>query len=227
MRFLLYVPGPAKGKTPQDELTRVGLGEIAAQVDTGDTPTGPDGKGGLLFGWLDSIQNRFGFLPDQQTWIPSAASGDRATGAYWVGLWNEDAPTEEDLRRPDHRAGSWVTLGDGGKWLVPTLGTLDRHPRLQPDGSLQWCIDEAFNWLVTDLEKREATGVTRTTQNGQEVRSFIYDDEKDFWFLCRLLQINYRLTPEVVSHLGLLTRVTIRAMVATMMDMVLVEDDAA
>lgn len=223
MRPLLYIPKTAKDQQPREHMADVGLEEIAAGLDVRQVAEGPDNTGGLLFGWLSPTQSQFDHFPNKQTWVPSAKRGDLPSGAYWIGMWDDSPPTEEDLRRPDHRPGAQVVLGNGESWAVPTPNSPERFPQLNADGTLTWVVDERYNWLVTDLDKRKSTGALTTEVNGKEHVSFIFDDEADFWFLARVLQINYRVTPEVVAHMRLLTQDTIRAMVAGMLGMTLVE----
>jgi len=231
MRPLIYIPG-REDRSPAEHFAAVGLGEISAGLDVMRPTSGPvamSGDPGLLFGWLSPTQNQFDYFPDKQTWIKSAANGDLNAGAYWVGIWNESPPTEEDLRRPDHRAGAQVVLGDDGSWSIPTLGQMDRIAKLQDDGRLVWCVDEQYNWLVTDLEKREATGTIpqdpepdgTAKLKAEGIRTFLFDDTADWFFLSRVLQINYRITPELVSYLGLLSRDSVRGIVSGMMGLTL------
>lgn len=220
MRFLLYVPGTSHDGSPHDILSSVGLGEIAQGVDTRVVDDGPIGTG-LLFGWLSSTQNQFDFFPDRQTWSPASTQWGGELGRYWVGIWNDDPPTETDLRRPDHRAGVQIELGNNESWSIPTPNTLERYPRFDDDGKLFWACDEQFNWLTTDLEKRKASGLITREENGKTITSFVYDDESDFEFMCRLLQINYRVTPEVVAQMNLLSETAIRNIIAGLFGMTL------
>ena len=200
MRFLIYVPQThiQPNDTPQETLTRVGLGEIAQGVDPLNEPSGPDGKGGRMFGWLDSQQADARYLPEQQTWLPSLRPGE-----YWVGVWNDSAPTETDLRRPDHRGGARIQLDNGETWAVATTDTLVRYPHPDPDnpGKIRWCVDETLNWLVTDVDKIVAERVVGKDDDAH----LMFDPDADFDFFCRLLQINYRITPEIVMHLQLMS----------------------
>ena len=214
MRFLIHIPTKAGEKAPPaPELFRsVGLPESLAQGVDVMPKEGPGGPG-LMFGWLDSKQPDNRYLKDQQTWIPSNTQWGGKQGAYWVGIWKDSPPTEQDLRRPDHRQGVQIRLGDDDSWSIPTPNTLDRFPQFDSQGKLTWSVDEEFNWLTTDLEKRKSTGLN---EDGDTV-SFIYDDETDFEFICRLIQVNYRITPEVIVHLRLLSETAIRGIVSGLM----------
>ena len=215
-RIQVYIPHEIAGSDvkPEDALKQVGLEYMSRGADVFECPQGPDGKLGRRFVWLDQLCMRGAdYKPDEQTWIPAAQRNGLGSDRYWVGIWDDSPPTEEELRRPDHRKGKFVKLGNKASWLITTPQTLDRVARLKRDGSIQWCVDEAFNWLVTGLEKIEADSVIR--DGDTEVIAF--DLEREFWFACELMQINYRVTPEVCSHLGLITEDTVRPLVAGLM----------
>lgn len=215
MRFLVFVPTDQSSlsKSPKDVLQSVGLGELAAGIDVRRVQ-GPEEKAGLLFGWLSPDQNQLRYTPSEQTWIPSAKHGDRESGAYWVGFWNSAPPTERDLRRPDVRKGNFVRLGNGESWSICDLEKLDRFPLLQPDGTLKWVVDERYNWLVTEVEKRCVEAIVANDEGGMILT---FDLTNDWFWLVAILQINYRITPEVVSHLRLFSQESLQNLVAQVM----------
>lgn len=221
MRFLIYIPGQNSDGTAKELFGKVGLGDIAGGIDVKPSE-GPDGERGKLFGWLSSTQNQLIYKPEAQTWIPSAKSGDRESGAYWVGIWNDSPPTEEDLRKPNHRRGSFIKLGNGERWSVVLPGDLERFPLLNADGSLTWVVDESFNWFVTEIDKRRADAYSTIDENGY--MELCFNLAPDWHFLVSVLQINYRVTPEVVSHLRLFSQNGLQALVSNLMGMPLLSD---
>lgn len=222
MRPLLFIPGePAD--TPKKAFESVGLGSLSGGAECVRS-SGPDQKSGMLYAWTDPRNNQIRYAPEEQTWLPAIGRNGTKAGRYSVGVWNTSAPTEDDLRRPDHRAGTLVRLGNGDLWKITTPETLDRYPVPGPDGKLTWAVDADFNWLVATLEKRKAAGVVTRQENGQEITSIVMDDEADFWFLCDVLAINYRITPELVAHMRLLSRRAIRELTAAMFGLVLKGD---
>ncbi len=222
-RFQIFIPADVGNlKSAEAAFTDVGL-DFLQGADSQIVTDGPDGKPGRVFAWLDPTKARIGYRPDEQTWIPAAQNGDLETGRYWVGIWNDDPPTESDLRRPDHRQGEFVQLGNDESWLITAPHNLDRYPDLQPNGSINWCVDEEFNWLVTDLEKRKAESVLSAKDSDSKLFTMLFDDDRDFFFLCRLLAINYRITPEVCAHMRLFTMQPIRRIVAALMGLRLKE----
>ncbi len=227
MRPLFFVPISGQPTdSPETLFRKVGLPFPAVGIDSIRTQ-GPDGQTGILFAWLDPKNNQLRYSSKEQFWIPAVAQDGMTAGRYWVGMWSDSPPTERDLRRPDHRRGNLVRLGNNERWLITTPETLERYAVPQPDGTLQWVVDEQFNWLVTELEHRKAAGIVRKDTDGKEVLSVLWDDENDFWFLCRLLAVNYRITPELVGHLRLFSNSAIREITAALMGLVLLSNEEA
>lgn len=218
MRPLLFIPGAKPEGSLQEEFRRLGLGELHRQIDCIPSE-GPDGQPGRLFAWLDPKNNQIAFRADSQTWLPASGFDGSTAARYWVGVWNESPPTEEDLRRPDCRRGEYVPLGNGQRWLITTPHHVDRFPVLTNSG-IEWAVDEQFNWLASALEKRRAEGLTQS-EDGKSVK-MSFDDVADFGVLCRVLQINYRITPELVAHLRLFSESAIRETVAALLGLKLV-----
>jgi len=216
MRFLIYIPGQNSTGTSKELFEKVGLGDIASGIDVKPSE-GPDGDRGRLCAWLSSTQNQLIYKPESQTWIPSAKAGDRESGAYWVGIWNDSAPTEEDLRKPNCRRGSFIKLGNGERWSVVVPESIDRFPLLNTDGTLTWVADESFNWLVTSIDKRRADALSTINDDGSVEISFNF--AADWQFLVKVLQINYRITPEVVAHMRLFSQQAIKELISALMGM--------
>ena len=215
MRYFIFVPGQSDGSV-KDRFNALGLGSIEHEIQ-GKPSEGPGDQRGILFGWLSSTQNNLIYKPEAQTWIPSAKAGDRETGAYWVGVWNDSPPTEEELRKPNHRRGSFVKLGNCERWSVVVPKDLDRFPLLNADGSLTWVVDEAFNWLVSSIDKRRSEALSTLQDDGTVEITFNW--EADWQFLVSVLAVNYRVTPEIVSHMKLFSQQSIRELISALMDM--------
>ncbi len=214
--FLIYIPGQKSTGTSKELFETVGLGDIAGGIDVKPSE-GPDGERGRICAWLSSTQNQLIYKPEAQTWIPSAKEGDRESGAYWVGIWNDSPATEEDLRKPNHRRGSFIKLGNGERWSFVLPGDLERFPLLNADGSLTWVVDESYNWMVTDIDKRRADAFSTLTEDG--LVEVTWNWKADWQFLVKVLQINYRVTPEVVSHMRLISQQAIQELISALMGM--------
>jgi hypothetical protein len=207
MRPLIFIP-QKDGKQPTFE--DVGLGDLSRGIDMIPSK-GPDGLSGMMCGWATPQDRDLLYNADNQTWIPASGRGGDA-GRYWVGIKNESLPTEKELLRPDHRRGKFITMADGKQWLITRPADLDRFPIPQADGSIVWSVDEKFNSIVTQLERIKAT---RLISDG-EASSFVFDMEDDFWLLCEILRLNYRMPPELVAHLRLLSDNSISETVAAL-----------
>lgn len=220
MRYLIFTP---KGETKlqgQALLESVGLGDHAKGFDVLPT-NGPGNVPGYLFGWLDHVQTRIAYKPEEQIWIPSLIEGERKEGAYFVGIWKDSPPTEQDLRKPEGRKGSWVTMADGTKWQFPTPTTLERFPEIK-NGKLTWVVDEQFAWFVNEIDKRRAMLTTDAETPGKAFVS--WDLAEDFGFIVRSLRLNYRIVPEVVVHRRLISETTLKSLTTGILGYTLIED---
>ena len=93
-------------------------------------------------------------------------------------------------------------MADGTRWQFPSPSTLERFPEIK-DGKLNWVVDEQFAWFVAEVDKRKAMLTVDPETPGKAYVS--WDLEQDFAFIVRALRLNYRLTPEVVVHLRLIS----------------------
>ncbi len=85
MRYLIFIPKGESKLQGHALLASVGLADHAKGFDVLPT-NGPGNVPGHLFGWLDHVQTRLAYKPEDQAWIPSIIEGDRKEGAYWVGI---------------------------------------------------------------------------------------------------------------------------------------------
>lgn len=80
------------------------------------------GLSGYIFAGSRTEHVRAEYKPQEQLW--------RNAGAYWVGVWKNNMPTEESLRRDEMIGGHRVKLLDGAEWLVPVARDLSGGTRL-------------------------------------------------------------------------------------------------
>lgn len=67
---------------------------------------------------------RVGYFKDEQTWRKLPTVDGRPE--LWVGYWNEAKPGPSDLERTNMLPGEVaMTLGDGHRWVIPTLTEFD------------------------------------------------------------------------------------------------------
>lgn len=219
MRYLIFIPKSDR-IVLNELLCSVGLADHAKGFDA--LPCcGPGDVQGWLFGWLDHVQTRIAYKPEEQTWIPSMIEGDQKEGAYFVGIWNDSPPTEQDLRRPEGRKGAWVTMADGNKWQFPTPTTLERFPEIK-DGKLTWVVDEQFAWFVQEIDRRKAMLTVDSETPGKAFVS--WDLQEDFAFIVRSLRLNYRIVPEVAVNLRLISMTALKSLTTGILGYTLLED---
>jgi len=207
MRPLFFVPDVDGRAIPPEEV----LGEIATGMDKIQC-TGPENKSGRMCAWLTPQDREYRYFPDQQTWTAASGHGGDA-GRYYVGISNEKPPTERELLRPDHRRGQFVKLGNDEQWLITQPEHLERYPMPQADGSLVWSVDAKYNSIVTHIDRIKASRVVKDLESS----TFIFDDVEDYYFLCSVLQLNYRITNEMVGTMRLFSDQAIREIIAALL----------
>ena len=225
MRFLIYIPGD--GTSSEQKLVDVGLPTLAQGCSAIATPAGPDGKPGVVFSWPTSDpRSTMGYLPDIQEWIPAEAVGDLAEKRYWVGFVKGLLPTPQELSRPMLLEGDddsrGTVLGDGRKWVIPAAGMLPKRSRYTSKGwgwevvkQFEAYWDESCQWYL-ELATKVLSDDRKTTVSA---------DCCDY--LTRALSLNYMVTPEVVSHLGLFNTLTIGPALKATIQGIAVRDEAA
>ena len=196
MHPLIFLPGT--NEKDAEQLADVGLPDLVHGAMAVSCPAGPNDHQGVLFGWRPrSGRMKIQFLgPEVQTWLPAVADPlqELEAGRYWVGWWTDTPPTPEILRREYPFAGREVALGDDHEWLIPIVEKLPAEMRLADDGSWRF---------VTQRQFHEFTLVARAFQErlAGDDAWFLWDEAANF--VLQALRLNYRLTPEIVSHLGL------------------------
>lgn len=204
MRFAIYIPG--NGIVDEKKLRDVGLPLLASGVSGIPTPAGPDGKQGVVFSWPTSDpRSTIAYMPDLQTWIPATAAGTLATGRYWVGFTNGSPPTPSDLAWNQQHNGKRLVLGDGQSWLIPEAGNLPRDCKRSDDGKWTYEINEKFReyWEESCQWYLDLIDCVVREDGLLEIAASCCD------YLVKALSLNYRITPEVVSHLNLFNTLTI------------------
>ena len=110
-QFLYFVPD--KQRLTLEQCKELGLG-YAFESNPSRRPvaSGPDGQRGAI---LCANDERIGYHSDKQTWRKTPKN----TANAWCGVWQDAAPTPDDLKRPHQLGGKWLTFENGTKWLVP------------------------------------------------------------------------------------------------------------
>lgn len=212
MHFQIYIPG-VHGADPE-HIARAGLGDLRENAHFVAAADGPDGRGGMVVSWPRSTAEPRGYRPEEQTWLPAVPQGERPARRYWVGVWNDDPPAPDDLRRGSHLEGYYVALGDGNEWAVPVARWLPGPIRLDPEtGAKTQEIDAAYR----DFFERSQRWYRMLFDADPEADQILVPE--DYWDYCvDALRLNYRLPQELVAHLGLITTVNWWAIVLTTLE---------
>lgn len=165
------------------------------------------GESGLLVfeGGLEGWRCRYD--ADGQEWVKLAGDGGEEV---WVGVWLDDLPGPEDLRRGDREflAGPEVELGDGRAWTIPRLRLATGQSGLPsalsvgPEGEVEEVPLRRYRELCRRGERVWAF-LMHVMQDAAPVEGF--SDAEMLELLVDLLAVNYRLGMEEARLLELLT----------------------
>lgn len=195
--FIPHQPGEPLGTAPQ-ALERLGLADLIAGHEGRDSQGPGEHSQGHLIAWRRPGKNeRMHFNAGEQTWIPSLPNGPdgQGRGRYWVGFWNDSPITPEDLYRPYAHAGPVMELGDGNNWRIPRLTELPNDYIRADDGTWKFEVQRQYHdlWLECEDWRERCFDPENRIADVFEVVEFCE----------RTLRQNYRLLPEVTSHLRL------------------------
>jgi hypothetical protein len=158
----------------------------------------PSGNPGILYAWRSKGDDQMIVRKDKQTWMKSVSG-------YWVGVWNDNLPTEAQLRRPYTQHGEWVEFGDRREtWKLPTPATIDQRIALSDDGSWVYRPIRELSWYSDEVSKRRSgCEIGEQHESGDLTINVSYDMFDVTSLIVRALRINYRLTPEVCHLLDM------------------------
>lgn len=200
MHFLVFVP-----KCSRSELESVakvaGLTPILGGHDCVDGQKGPRGLIGCMV-YHPTPESPWAHCDEaKQTWVSSIAKDENGNPRYYVGFWNDKPPQENQIRRNYTQEGGWIKFGDN-RWKLPTPLTVEAKAVYNDDGSMRWEVTRQFAWV-----RDEAEQLRQVYKDEGGARLYVYDVEPSAQinWLIKLLQINYRILPEVAVHLDLWT----------------------
>lgn len=206
MQFQLYLPA-AKSADP-DQLRAVGLADLAPgaqftvlgvdQAGPGSDPDGNPRRGGALVHWPSPNPGRLGYRPDAQEWLPAMPLDGLPPDRYFVGIDKAHPPAPHELLKNTLHPGSPVGLGDGQLWMIPHASQLPFDIIRDPaTGTVGYEPRPAFHFFWTKCAAWQR--MFDTFREGDQLPPI----EEQVEFLEEALRLNYRLTPEVISHLRL------------------------
>lgn len=206
MHFVIFFPG--SHPSSPELLKKHGMADLVAGYSAMNAASGPNKVPGLLYHWVP----RPHYDADSTEWIDC--------GAYFVGVHTEQKPTPSELQRARLFDGYAVRLCDGHEWIVPAAVRLPRDMRLE-GGKWTRRVKREFDDFWTKSE-RYFKQFVESVSNEEGVFSVDEDitqeqyDSEVMGYLIKALRLNYRITPELVSHLGLFdTKTIVDAAIAT------------
>ena len=203
----------------------------ARTYDAIGVDAGPDGRPGVIIARASS-DARLRYEPDRQVW--HACPGPEGAARFSVGWYTADPPGPDDLARDDGLRGVPLRLADGKDWIVPvaqlqpqvrtwtgTAWETRRDPRHDTLWELAERLKDRF-WEPINAARiawAEAAGAAEEAQTKQapdakeRIEAAVAAgvamkqalDALDPAETLGVLQVNYRLGPEEVGALGLLS----------------------
>lgn len=156
---------------------------------------GPDGDVGTFYFWCDptrqSRQMPLTYNEGIQKWT-------RASQTMWIGEERGLKIEPHDLARLEQYSSLEVMLADGQMWKVPITAHLPRTWGLGVDGAFTRAVRPEFREYC-ELSEDVWNSVVMGKESDARVQI-----PKAWDYCCRALALNYRVCPEIVSHLGLI-----------------------
>lgn len=223
--YLLFFEG-ARTCNSEQLLDKAGLSSLARDANPEVTvvPQGPTGSAGAIACWR-SGKTSHDLLPafdESQKWAPMAADPDvgREPGAVWIGWDPEKPPLPSELIRKKPFPGSFATLRDGRKWLIPEAFQLQRDfgidqktgrwvPVVAPEFETFCLRAEAIAFQFAQvIGKLEELQLSHPELNPKEIEAETsIEDALDM--AVEALALNYRVTKEIVANFRLFDRETV------------------
>jgi hypothetical protein len=197
MHFLLHLPNC----TPADLESRcraAGLSHLLGGHDVLPAHAGPRDTTGVMVGWLSPQAPHMHYAAERQQWFSGIVRGESGP-LYSVGIWTADPPKENELRRHYTQAGPLIELA-GQRWKMPTPDTVDSRAVYADDGSMRWEVVRQFAWMCDEAKSLRETYLE---EFGIRQTVFQIDPSAQINWLLKLLQVNYRITPEIAVALDL------------------------
>lgn len=184
--FSIYFPGAAGYS--DDHLRGAGLGDLLDDVAPSwhDFLPGPDGGAGVACAWATRP-----ILSGEFEWQKQPAG-------YWLGKAAGETPRPAWFARARQQLGADVVLADGHAWQIPIARQLPEILRLDAGGQWRGAVAPAYKafydlaWKALDWFVADASGTMWVS----------YQDGADF--IAQALAVNYRITRELASWLGLI-----------------------
>ena len=208
MHFFLYFPD--REMVGNEELRDLGLGNLIDGTGPGwRTIPGPNGGNGALATWTPEGKSAPFVVDDKQEWMKHPGSPRVDEGRYWFGFYPNDLPCPDDLKKTDQLDSLPAVLDDGNSWEIPIARYLPHancwdvksgkyNRQVVEQYKSFWEMSEKFaTQFFEQLELLEVSGLKGNL--GIEIPMELT------WDYCvRALEMNYRLSNELIQWFGLL-----------------------
>lgn len=224
--YVLHFPGVALGN--DELLATMGLQALAAECGASWWPGRGHERSGYFCSWNagdPTLQSTPGDCA--RTWqpLPANAACGRKEGDVWLGLEVRRPLQPRAIALRNQVRGYSLQLGDGRVWNVPALCHLSHVHRINGAGEYERRIADQYEALWAQSEQfasqfLEAAGLHQAReQQGLPPQDVHFTCAESFDFVCRCLALNYRLTPELVSLLGLIDDEAMRSVIKAAIDL--------
>ena len=218
MHYSLFFPDRVGSN--EEHFTQVGLDKLrgtgAQFVDL--RGRGPGGKSGVYVTWQPfrdaQLDPPLDYDPSWN-WVPAKGSEAKKLEPerYWFGFNPNEQPHPVDLRFQEQQPGYLIELRDGNSWVIPAAPRLTSYDvGLNDKGEVeQWhqpqhqLFCERASELTRDIfSALDLVDVVRDAGDDDLDRTPVPMDIHGAWeHCCEALGMNYRVTPEMIDHLGL------------------------
>jgi len=191
MHPLIFVPNESIGSKA---LEKVGLSAWLQGANFCTIDKGPQELSGIVATWPRSGWSAPDYDISKQRWLPADdLQGDPER--YYIGFWKqaEHDFIPSELVLPKTQRGTIVKLGRH-EWLIPQMSELDALLCRKGGKWIKHYTQEAASLKHDTLHLIHRI----TTADAEPVTL------DEFWLLCvRILQVNYRITIEMISESGM------------------------
>jgi hypothetical protein len=198
-------------------LERHGLQSLAENCSY-SVDRGEGGRQGVMLSWF-GIDDMPGPTV-QRTWTQLPGK------ECWMGVEIGRPVTPKDLARKAQTPGYVLPLADGKQWHCPALRNVSHVHKLNGLGQYErtvapeytdlWDMSQEyagqFFQAVDMLDAAKRNGINSPTHVD-------FTCEESFAFCCQCLALNYRVTPEIVSVLGLIDDDAMRNIIKSAIDL--------
>lgn len=204
--FLYYFP-TSTGLTPERFVAdRAGIFGDCGCAHRG-VSGGPDAGDGIILALESPGKPACGFYPGKQRWHQAPGQ------PWWIGMELAAPPSPADLARPETLPGAPVRLGDERDWTIPTaLHWLesDSAPRFRPGLPQQIALDAEGKLTGRTLPRHlwldeQAANIWSGLKISEKLITIDLPMDDEWRIAVEALRTNYRVGPEEISALGLVT----------------------